>query len=140
MSRLPRARGFSLIELLLVLAVIGIISAIAIPTFMGQRQRARVIGDAMANAKVVQMTLESRKAENGLYAAAGTYEWSADGSATTGPALLPTFIPQGNSKMNYSLVVDASGLTYILTVTDPALGGATTYQTNQAGQELKRLH
>jgi prepilin-type N-terminal cleavage/methylation domain-containing protein len=140
MSHRTRARGFSLIELLLVLALIGIISAIAIPSFLGQRRRARIIGDAISNAKVLQMSLETRKAENGLYAAAGTYSWAADGSATTGPALIPAFTPQGNSKMNYSVVVDAGGLTYTLTVFDPSISATTVaYQTNQAGAELARL-
>jgi type IV pilus assembly protein PilE len=137
--RSGQTRGFSMVELLLVLAIIGILSAIAIPSFMGQRRRARVIGDAISNAKALQMALENRKAETGLYAVAGTYDWKSDGSAATGPTLLPTFTPQGNSKMDYDLVVDASGLTYTLTVTDPTFSNVTAYQTNQAGQELARL-
>ncbi len=136
-----RTLGFSLIELLLVLALLGIISAIAIPKFMGQRTRARVIGDAMANARTLQMGLEARKADSGTYGAAGTtYGWKADGSDATGPALIPTFQPSGNSKMNFSVTVGGGGLSYVLTVTDPNIGsGVTAYQTNQLGQELARF-
>ncbi len=142
MHNLRRDRGFSLVEILLVLAILGIISAIAIPSFMGQRRRAQVIGDAMANAKVLQMGLESRKADSGTYGTSGsTYGWKADGSDTSGPALIPTFQPSGNSRMNYSVTVGGGGLTYVMTVTDPSIGsGVIAYQTNQNGQELARLH
>src|SRR5512133_2523168 len=102
---------------------------------MGQRRRARVIGDAISNTKALQMALENRKAETGLYAVEGTYDWKADGSAATGPALVPTFTPQGNSKMDYTLTVDASGLTYTLEAKDTTLAGATAFKTNQSGQE-----
>ena len=141
LGRISKNRGFSLMELLLVLAIIGIVSAVAIPSYLGQRQRARVIGDAIANAKSLQLALETRKAENGIYGATGSYEWAPDGSKTSGPTLLPSFQPQGASKMNYALRIDASGLTYTLTISDPSInGGAVAFQTNQAGEELKRLH
>lgn len=135
-----RARGFSLIEVLLVLAILGIIAGIAIPSYLGQRRRARVIGDAISNVSTLRMALEARKAENGVYGAAGTYEWKVDGSATTGPTFLPTFQPMGGSKMNFNLVIDAGGMTYTLTANDPSLAGAVAYQTNESGRELKRLH
>ena len=137
-----RVRGFSLIEILLVLAIIGILSGIAIPSYLGQRRRARVIGDAISNAKVLQMALESRKAENGVYGAVSTsYDWKADGTATTGPALIPTFNPSGSSKMNYSVAVNATGIAYTLTVIDPSISSTTVaYQTDQSGAELARLN
>ena len=139
--RSQRAKGFSLIEMLFVLAVIGILSGIAIPSYMGQRRRAKVIGDAIANAKVLQMALESRRAEVGTYGTAGTtYGWMADGSDPSGPALAPMFQPVGNSKMNYSVLIGANGVAYVLNVTDPTYGiPALAYQTNQTGQELFRL-
>jgi type II secretory pathway pseudopilin PulG len=126
-------------EMLLVVAIIGIISGIAIPSYLGQRRRARVIGDAISNARVLSMALESRKADGGVYGTDGTYDWKADGSATTGPALIPTFQPNGNSKMNYKVVI-TNGLTYVLTVYDPSISSTTVaYQTNQYGAELARL-
>jgi prepilin-type N-terminal cleavage/methylation domain-containing protein len=137
--RSSQARGFSLVEVLLVLAIMGILSSIAIPSYLGQRRRARVIGDAISNTKVLQMALESRRAELGTYGTAGTTSvWKADG---TRPAtdLAPGFSPKGNSKMDYSLLMTNGGLSYVLTVTDPSLGDAITYQTNETGAELARL-
>ena len=140
--RPERSKGFSLVELLLVLAILGIISAIAIPSFLGQRRRARVIGDAMANAKVIQMALESRKADNGIYGtgAAVSCTWTSGVADTAAAALLPTFTPQGNSKMNYQVDIPASGLTYTLSVFDPSISATTVaYKTDQTGAELDRL-
>ena len=141
MSAPRNTKGFSLIEVLLVLAIIGIISGIAIPSFLGQRRRARVIGDAISNAKVLAMALETRKADNGIYGATGSYNWTAAGtypSASTNIA--PSFQPKGNSKMNFNVAVGSTGLTYTLTVTDPALGtGVVAYQTDQTGTQLAKL-
>lgn len=139
MRRSTSSNGFSLVELLLVLAIIGIIAGIAIPTYTGQRRRAAVVGDAMANCQVLRMALEERRATTGTYGPQGTYEWKADGSATSGSTLLPGFQPQGASKMNYQLVIPAGGVTYTLTAIDPTRGNVTAYQTNQDGKELARL-
>ena len=138
MSR-ARTHGFSLIEMLLVLVIIGVISAIAIPSYMGQRRRARVIGDAIANAKVMSMMLEAQRADNGIYGNVSTYTWTAGSAIGSAATLLPGFTPKGNSNMNYSLAIVSSGQGYTLTVTDPSLSGVTAYQTDQTGAQLSRL-
>jgi len=130
-----KSLGFSLIELLLVLAILGIISGIAIPTFLSQRRRARMIGDAQANTEVLRMLLEQRKAENGVYGAAGTYTWTATGTTPSASTnIAPSFTPKGNSKMNYSVLIGSTGLTYGITVNDATLAGAPSmWVADQAG-------
>ena len=132
MNRPDRARGFSLVELLLVIAVIGILSAIAIPSYMGQRRRARVIGDAQTNARVLAMALETRKADNGIYGTGGPYTWTVAAGASDA-TFLPTIALQGASKMDYSVVITNGGLGFTITVTDPSMASANVLTLNQAG-------
>ena len=127
-----KANGFTLIELLLVLAIIGIISGIAIPSFMGQRKRARRIGDAQSNAQILRMALETYKADNGVYGN-GSYNWTASGGPdTAAKGLLPSTTLSG-TQMNFALAVSAGGLTYSLVVRDPAVGNASVFTIDQMG-------
>ncbi len=133
-----KRNGFSLIEMLLVLAIIGIVSAIAIPSFLGQRRRARVIGDASANARVLAMQLETYKSDNGKYGTEGaSVVWKSSDSAPPTGYESVQFVAKGNSKMDYTLDVGAGGVTYTITVNETA-GGTKYYQINQAGTELYR--
>jgi len=133
--------GFSLIELLLVLAIIGIVSAIAIPAFMGQRHRAHSIGDAQANVQVIRMQLETVKADSGIYGVAGTYNWIYTPPNTNAPdaataAAFPS-ISVPTSRMTFQLVIPAGGLTYVLSANDPTITGSPlTYQVDQSGKVL----
>jgi len=133
MSQRPTIRGFSLIELLLVLALIGIISAIAIPSFMGQRKRARVTGDAQTNARVLAMALETRKADNGIYGTGGPYKWTVAAGASDA-TFLPTVSLQGSSKMDYNVAISNGGLAYTISVTDPSRSNANVLTLDQAGK------
>lgn len=54
-NNLKSKKGFTLIELIVVLAVLAIIMAIAIPSFMGIQDEARVKGDAATAAQITKV-------------------------------------------------------------------------------------
>jgi type IV pilus assembly protein PilA len=71
-ERMGRDEGFTLIELLVVMLIIGILAAIAIPTFFNQREKAQD-SDAKAMAKTAQTAIETQATEqNGDYTGATT--------------------------------------------------------------------
>lgn len=76
MKRCGRAwqstRGFTLIELMVVVVIIGVLSALAWPTFEGQVNRAKV-GRAAAEVKSLMSLVELYKIEHDEYPAGGEF-------------------------------------------------------------------
>ena len=70
--RVQEEKGFTLVELLVVMLILGLLAAIAIPSFFNQRDKARD-ADAKASARTAQTAMETYATDNrGSYAAPAT--------------------------------------------------------------------
>ncbi len=67
--------GFTLIELLIVLVIIGILLAIAVPSYLGFKDRANKTA-AQANVRSAVPAVEAFYSDNGTYATGGTPAFS----------------------------------------------------------------
>lgn len=106
--------GFTLVELLVVMLILGILAAIAIPAFFNQRDKAKD-ADAKAGARTTQTALETYATDNnGSYAGA---EFTTD------------LVPIEGALSNYDgdegepvASVDAGTDEYTITVSQPDTG------------------
>jgi type IV pilus assembly protein PilA len=129
MRTLHTRKGFTLIELMIVVAIIGILAAIAIPNFLQFQLRSKT-GEAKTNLAAIRTAEEGYFAEFNNYVPAAQTPTSAAGA---NKRLWPTgssfdnlgWSPTGNVFFNYAVNAPAGAASYTLGATGDLDGNGT---------------
>jgi len=135
LTNLRNTKGFTLIELMIVVAIIGILSAIAIPNFVNFRYKAKT-SEAKANLGAIRSCQESYKAEMETYMVCAATPAAVPGINKAdfsggGLAAFQTigFAPSGQVYYQYEVAQDPNGtslqLNFYATATGNLDGDAT---------------
>ncbi|MCW8900662.1 MAG: prepilin-type N-terminal cleavage/methylation domain-containing protein [Gammaproteobacteria bacterium] len=108
--------GFTLIELMIVIAILGIVSAIAIPLYSGYIATAR-LAEAKNNIAALKLAEEEHFLENNSY----FYDMTNDNAnlASASTNLWSATKGDGN-QVNFTYTVSGSGNSYTITATGNA--------------------
>jgi type IV pilus assembly protein PilA len=142
LQRVRNKKGFTLIELMIVVAIVGILAAIAIPAYIDYTIRAR-ISEVAAGYDALGTALSEYHASNGFFPRStyplaslaslpntyGTYGWQAGGLGVTSDDT--TYIITLGSNQSIASAVDGCTLTMNLLYT-ASTGYAKTWGTTNA--------
>jgi len=102
---MPNQKGVTLLELMIVIAIIGILAAIALPSYRDYVQRSRR-ADCEGALIGLSGAMERFFTTNNTYAGA-----AAGGAGTGAPTIFPTQCPTDGGTATYNLTISSAGTT-----------------------------
>jgi prepilin-type N-terminal cleavage/methylation domain-containing protein len=109
-------RGFTLVELMIVVALIAVLAAIVIPTFSGEVRHVKADTEVMAVFSEIRIREEQNKVENGTYASLTAHPATPSPSLQPFAATLPAdwlairfMAPQSQVRCSYEVFAGAGG-------------------------------
>lgn len=120
-SRVLRHAGFTLIELMIALAVVAILAGIAIPEYSSQVLRSQ-LSAATGSLKEVRARMEQRYADNRAY------------TDVAGACAIPNFLDL-DSGFNFTCVPANAGQSFVFTATGTGRAVGFVYSIDEAGIE-----
>jgi type IV pilus assembly protein PilE len=125
---MKNSSGFTLIELMVVVAIIGILAAIAMPNYNDYITRSKVT-EAVASLSDARVRMEQYFQDNRYY--------NTDGTAAT--ACAPTVTVADTTNFTFGCAASANGQAYVWTATGRSSMNNFIYTINQSNARTSRI-